>query len=186
MTVSRPGPRERLLDAAQRLSYTHGMNVGVNALLTEADVARRSLYEHFGGKDGLLTEVLRRSAAEDLARFRNVMDAAGRSPRRRLLAIFDHLGDVMRQPDFRGCRYLAADLALTEPDHPVHAVAADYNRQLRRLLRAELVRLGHPEPAHAAEQLHLLMDGALAAGAVRTGDRAARTARELATAVLST
>jgi AcrR family transcriptional regulator len=38
-----------------------------DALLREAKVARRSLYEHFGGKDGLIAAVLRRAYDEDLA-----------------------------------------------------------------------------------------------------------------------
>jgi AcrR family transcriptional regulator len=172
-----------LLDAAQRLSYAHGVNVGVDAILTEANVARRSLYEHFGGKDGLLAEVLRRSAAEDLERYRDVMAAAGRSPRRRLLAIFDDLDAVIEQPNFRGCRYLAADLALTER-HPAHPIAAGYRHDLHQLLRDELVRLGHPEPSRAAEQLHLLIEGALATGATRPNARPARIARALAARIL--
>lgn len=66
MTVrAKPGPRDRLLRAAKELTYAQGLTVGVDALLKEADVARRSLYEHFGGKDGLLAEVIRTSAAED-------------------------------------------------------------------------------------------------------------------------
>ncbi|MFD8637974.1 TetR/AcrR family transcriptional regulator [Streptomyces sp. NPDC059656] len=65
--AAKPGPRERLLLAAQELTYTQGVGVGVDALLKAAGVARRSLYEHFGGKDGLIAEVLRRSTAEDEA-----------------------------------------------------------------------------------------------------------------------
>lgn len=65
--VKAAGPRERLLVAAQDLFYTRGAGVGVEALLKEANVARRSLYEHFGGKDGLVTEVLRRASEEDIA-----------------------------------------------------------------------------------------------------------------------
>ncbi|HZC74252.1 MAG TPA: TetR family transcriptional regulator [Jatrophihabitans sp.] len=182
--TNRPGPRERLLAAAQQLSYAHGANVGVDALLKEADVARRSLYEHFGGKDGLLAEVLRQSAAQDIEHARAVLDAAGRSPRRRLLALFDDLDHVIGQPGFRGCRYLAADLALAERDHPAHAVAVDYRSQLHELLRAELVRLGHPHPMRAADELHLLIEGALATGATRADARPGRTARALAVGIL--
>jgi AcrR family transcriptional regulator len=47
------------LEAAKRLTYSNGPGIGVDALLKEAQVARRSLYEHFGGKDGLLLEVIR-------------------------------------------------------------------------------------------------------------------------------
>src|SRR5690242_13027671 len=104
-TRATPGPRQRLLDAAKTLTYRQGVGVGVDALLKAANVARRSLYEHFGGKDGLVAEVLRLSTDEDVARYQQTMRAAGDDPRDRLLAIFDQLGVIIEEPDFRGCRY---------------------------------------------------------------------------------
>ncbi|GIH93356.1 TetR/AcrR family transcriptional regulator [Planobispora siamensis] len=183
-TRTGPGPRERLLEAARELTYRQGVGVGVDALLKAADVARRSLYEHFGGKDGLIAEVLRRSTAEDEERYRQVMRSAGDDPRARLLAVFDELAEVVRGPDFRGCRYLAADLALADPGHPAHAITRDYRERVHRLLEDELVRLAHPRPAHAADQLLLLVDGVLAAGATRPRTEPARSARELAEHVI--
>jgi AcrR family transcriptional regulator len=183
-TRTEPGPRERLLEAARELTYQQGVGVGVDALLKAANVARRSLYEHFGGKDGLIAEVLRRSTAEDEERYLRTMRSAGDDPRARLLAVFDGLADVVGEPDFRGCRYLAADLALTDPGHPAHDVTRDYRDRVHRLLQDELVRLGHPRPAHAADQLLLLVDGVMAAGATRPRTRPAASARELAEHVL--
>lgn len=179
-----PGPRERLLRAAQTLSYIHGTTIGVDALLKAANVARRSLYEHFGGKDGLIAEVLRRSAGEDEAAYRVVMDAAGDDPRERLLTIFDGLDKVVSAPDFRGCRYLAADLASADAEHPAHAVTRDYRERIHAMLEEETRRLGHPEPGRAADRLHLLIEGVLATGASRPGTRPAATARDLAETVL--
>lgn len=185
-TSGTAGPRERLLEAAQKLTYSQGVNVGVDALLTAASVARRSLYEHFGGKDGLIAEMLRRSTTQDEARYRQVMQAAGDDPRDRVLAIFDDLATVISEPDFRGCRYLAADLALADPGHPAHAVSRQYRVRIEQLLEDEVRKLGHPRPAHAASQLHLLIDGTLAAGATRTDTHPAARARELAEHILGT
>ncbi|MFI6818970.1 TetR/AcrR family transcriptional regulator [Nonomuraea sp. NPDC050328] len=182
---TQPGPRERLLRAAHELIYSQGVNVGVDALLKAANVARRSLYEHFGGKDGLIVEVLSSAAADDAADYRNTMDRAGDHPRERLLAVFDRLGEIIARPGFHGCRYLAADLALTDPDHPAHQVSRDYRSQVHELLKRELVALRHPRPEHAAHQLLLLIDGTLAAGATRPGTDAASAARELAEHVLA-
>jgi AcrR family transcriptional regulator len=156
------------------------MTVGVDALLREADVARRSLYEHFGGKDGLLVEVLRRSTEADLKRYREVMDAAGTDPRDRLLAIFDDLDEVTSAADFRGCRYLAADLALPAADHPVHEVATAYRAEVHQLLRDECDALGKDNSAELADRIHLLIEGVLSAGAVGAVHRPARTARRIA------
>jgi AcrR family transcriptional regulator len=183
-TRATPGPRERLIQAAQKLTYSHGVTVGVDALLNSANVARRSLYEHFGGKDGLIAEVLRRSTAEDEARYRQVMRAAGEDPRDRLLAIFGQLATVINEPDFRGCRYLAADLALADPSHPAHAITRQYRERVQQLLEDELCKLGHPQPATAASQLLLLIDGTLAAGATRPEAQPAARARELAEQII--
>lgn len=160
--------------------YEQGVGVGVDAVLRAANVARRSLYEHFGGKDSLITEVLRRSTAEDEEQYRTTMAAAGDDPRARLLAVVDRLGKVASAPDFHGCRYLAADLALTDPDHPGHQVTRDYRRTIHGLFSDELVALGHTRPEFAADQLLILVDGLLAAGATRPAIQPAPAARELA------
>lgn len=183
MTTSTPGPRERLLTAAQQLFYSRGANVGVDALLKEANVARRSLYEHFGGKDGLVAAVLHRAAEEDLAWYEAAL-AGATEPRARLLGLFDQLDELTSNADFRGCRYFATDLALSNPDHPAHAESEAFRRRLRALLLRELDSLGHTNPARAAEQLHLLIEGTLVMGATHEGQHPAHAARDLAAIIL--
>lgn len=178
-----PGPRERLLLAAERLLYTHGGSVGVSALLAEANVARRSLYEHFGGKDELVAAVLRRTADEDLAWYESAL-RDGDSPRARLLTLFERLDELVSHEDFRGCRYLSIDLAFADQGHPAHAETEAYRRRIRALLVREVEALGHARPERAAEQLHLLIEGTLVMGATRTEERPALVARELAAIVL--
>jgi len=178
-----PGPRERLLAAAQQLFYSRGASVGVDALLKEANVARRSLYEHFGDKDGLVAEVLRRASDEDLAWYEDAL-AGATKPRERLLGLFDRLDEVVSNADFRGCRYFATDLAFADPGHPAHAETDAYRRRIRALLVRELEALGHAHPVRAAEQLHLLIEGTLVMGATQDDRHPARVARDLAAVVL--
>ncbi|RKN45694.1 TetR/AcrR family transcriptional regulator [Streptomyces hoynatensis] len=182
MTTTRPGPRERLLTAARELTYTEGVHVGVDAILKRADVARRSLYQHFGGKDGLLAEMLRVYHVED--RYRRVMDAAGTEPRARLLAVFDELERVTTREGFHGCRYTAAELGLSDPGHPAHAEVRAYKVGLAELFREELARNGHPDPALGANQLAVLVDGVLAHAVTRPEAHPALAARPLAELIL--
>jgi AcrR family transcriptional regulator len=182
MPVTRPGPRERLLDAARELTYDQGVHVGVDAILQRAEVARRSLYQHFGGKDELVAAMLRDASNE--ARYRSVMDAAGDDPRKRVLAVFDELDVVTSRAGFRGCRYTAAELALADPAHPAHAEVRGYKERLHALFQAELTELGHPDPDFAATQLLVLVDGVLAHGVTRPGAHPALAAKPLAELIL--
>lgn len=178
-----PGPRDRLLEAGQQLFYSRGATVGVDALLKEANVARRSLYEHFGGKDGLIAAVLRRASDEDLAWYEDAL-AGAMEPRARLLGLFDRLDELVSNPEFRGCRYFATDLSFADPHHPAHAETNAFRQRLRTLLVRELQALGHGRPERAAEQLHLLIEGTLVVGATQDNQHPARTARDLAVLVL--
>lgn len=178
-----PGPRERLLEAGQRLFYSHGAAVGVDALLKEANVARRSLYEHFGGKDGLVAAVLQRASEEDLSWYEDALAGAS-EPRQRLLGLFDRLDELTSDAGFRGCRYFATDLAFADSGHPAHAETETFRRRLHGLLVRELEALGHTNPKLAAEQLHLLIEGTLVRGVSQDGRHPARAARDLAVLLL--
>jgi len=183
-STTRPGPRERLIEAAREMTYTHGVGVGVDSILDAAGVARRSLYQHFGGKDQLIAEVLRTTADRDVQRYREALDRGGTDARARILALFDAVYSAVAQPNFHGCRYTAADLALTDPSHPAHVETKNYKQRLHDLLNTELHHLGHAEPAAAADQLLLLIDGILATAVGQGGRRAKQAAQGLVAHVL--
>ena len=110
--------------------------------------------------------------------------AGATDPRARLLGLFDRLDELVSNPDFRGCRYFATDLAFADPDHPAHAETEAFRRRLRALLVRELEALGHGHPELAAEQLHLLIEGTLVMGATQDDQHPGRAARDLAAIIL--
>ena len=58
-------PRERLMDAAQRLFCRHGIQgTGIARVIEEAGVSRKTLYQRFRSKDELLHAVLDREGEE--------------------------------------------------------------------------------------------------------------------------
>lgn len=178
-TAASPGPRERLLTSAQRLTAVQGVGVGVDAILEDASVARRSLYQHFSGKDELIAASLLESAHKDEERYQAALDSGGSEPRQRVLAVFDQLDKTTSSPGFRGCRYISAELSLTDPNHPAHRVARAYTERLHALFEKELTDLGHSDPSVGAEQIVVFIDGILVLGALRPGSHPALTVRPL-------
>jgi AcrR family transcriptional regulator len=142
-------------------------------------VARRSLYQHFGGKDELIAASLLESARQDEERYRAALDSGGSDPRQRVLAVFDQLDKTTSTPGFRGCRYVSAELTLTDPNHPAHEVTRAYTERLHALFEKELADLGHSDPSVAAEQIVVLIDGVLVLAALRPASHPAQTVRPL-------
>src|SRR3954470_17265522 len=92
-TATRPhkaGARDRLIAAAERLFYAEGIHaVGVDRLCAEAEVSKRSLYQHFSGKDEVVTAMLEAQAVK----FAGQIRVEGRSPRERILDVFEALDE---------------------------------------------------------------------------------------------
>jgi AcrR family transcriptional regulator len=183
--TTRPGPKQRLLTAARVLSYRQGVTVGLDAIIKEADVARRSVYQHFGGKDNLLAEAVSGAAQADRGELETAMDLAGEAGQARLMALLDVFLKRTEHPYFRGCRYVAADLGLPDPGHPVHARTRAYYEYLQELLIREVTALGRGETESLADRLHLVIDGTMAQRGTRPGAGTAAAARALFEQILA-
>ncbi|MGW1674920.1 TetR/AcrR family transcriptional regulator [Streptomyces sp. NPDC002324] len=160
-TEVKPSTRERLLEAAATLTYREGVGIGVEALCKAAGVSKRSMYQLFESKDQLLAASLEQRATAFAAGLLPAADE-NRSPRERILYVFDQLEEQAGTPDFRGCRYLAAQIELKDQSHPASQVAHQVKESLSAFFRAEAERGGASHPGLLARQLSLVFDGASA------------------------
>jgi AcrR family transcriptional regulator len=181
--ASEPGPRRRLLDAANELFYEEGVHVvGIDRLLDEAGVAKASLYTHFGNKDGLVRAYLSErfeARREHAARVLATHD----SPRDRLLAMFADVQEALAGTAFRGCRFISAS-AEARPDESVVAVTAAYRTWLRTLFTDLARSAGAHDAKRLGRQLVLLYDGVAVAARVDKDRPAAGAAARSAAAAL--
>jgi AcrR family transcriptional regulator len=175
--------RERLLAAANELFYEEGVHtVGIDRVIERAGVAKASLYSTFGSKDELVRAYL---AARFETRRRRITQAIDgiQDPRDQLLAIYDLMGEIVAEPDFRGCAFARAS-AEARPDHPGRAVCAD-SRAWTRSLFIDLCRgAGSRRPEDFAQELILLYDGAVLAAQMDRNASSARAARRVAERLL--
>ncbi len=174
--TGRTHPRDRLLDTAARLFYSHGIHtVGVEQLVSEAAVTRATFYRHFAGKEGLVLAYLHQRDARvrrDVAAVR-----AAHRGREALLALMALVGEGVRRDGFRGCGFLNAAAEYPDPTHPVRQYVAEHRRWYLGVLRELAEEVGHPEPGDLARMLVVLRDGAMAGGHLDEGGDAAGTLR---------
>lgn len=185
MTIPERGPaRERILDVADRLFYERGIRaVGVDTVVAESAVAKTTLYSHFRSKDELIAAYLRRRSERWLAFVDDELAAQRGGPTRRLLRVFDLLGDWFAEPGFRGCPFINA-CAEFAADHPAAAVAREHRAQLLSRFVDLAAEAGAKSPDRLAAQLMLLYDAAMVSAQIEGGPSPARTARDAAAVLL--
>lgn len=177
------GARERILRTATRLFYERGINAtGIGELTEVAHVSKRTLYQHFAGKDALVAAYLRRFVDERLLVREQILTRTDLPARDRLLGLFDDTGG---QGDFRGCPYLNAGVEIADPAHPARRLATEHKRTFRDLLRDTAREAGATDPEALADQLAVLFDGALAQSALLNDSAPLRHARTAAETLLS-
>jgi len=156
------GARERILSASQRLFRDQGINrTGMDQLCASAQVSKRTAYQHFTGKDEIVTECLRQFDPGVLS---GVFDRTDLTPREKLLAVFDI------PPGNPMCPYIQTAVELHDPEHPASRYARDYKTAVAARLATAAREAGAADPDSLGEQLALLLDGAAARSRVLDAD----------------
>lgn len=176
----RAGARERILDTAFRLFYARGIRaVGVDTIIADSNVAKATLYKHFPAKDDLAVAYLDRVDEVWTGQLHEAADAAGPFPADRMVGAFDALVNACRRDGYRGCAFINA-AAEALPDTPVHDRTVQHKTRVREWFRELAAEAGARDPEALAQQLSLVLDGGLSAGALDGDPRAAETARSTA------
>jgi AcrR family transcriptional regulator len=169
------------LETALGLFYKHGFHAtGIDTILAESGVAKMTLYKHFKGKDELILAALELRHERWSAWFRGEIERRSRSPRRRLLLVFDVLGEWFRSEDFRGCFFLNAASEYCGLEPRIQEVVAGHKRQVREFLERLASEARARDASGLAGQLALLVEGAIAVALVERGADGAGSAKDAA------
>jgi AcrR family transcriptional regulator len=182
--VRRLSARERLLAAADELFYEHGVNlVGIDRVIEHAGVAKASLYDCFGSKEELIRAYLKARGEKRQARIRERM-ALHKAPQEKILSVFDLLGEIASQPDYRGCAFQRASAEAGAGS--AISGTCDEVRVWTRSQFTELAREAKAaDPELLGRQLALLYDGATVAAHLDRDRNAPKAARALAAQMLA-
>jgi len=155
-----PSARERILDAASRLFAEHGVRaVGVARVISEAGVAKATLYVHFPSKDDLVRAYLERQA-ERSEREIDALERGGLRGARLIRAVFDLAASAAAQDRYAGCCFIAASAEHLDDSRGVSQVLTDQRKSLLQRFDRCLDDDDQRSRDRTARQLMALLDGA--------------------------
>lgn len=167
--VEAPAMRDRILDAADRLFYAHGIqSIGVDAVVLEAGISKRTLYKHFGSREQLIAAYLARRGARQPEVPRPGDELA------EILGVFKRFERWFASDEFRGCPFSNAIAELGgDAGHPALKVARDVKARNTAWFELRLRALGAAHAASLATQLSILVEGSVALAVQRKADGSA-------------
>ena len=179
--------RDQILSAANRLFEIQGFNgTGVDQIAAESGVTKRTLYKHFGSKEGLIREVLETHQQEMMQSIRSAVLGYSQDPVARLGKCFDLYREWFGSSTFSGCIFIKTlnEMASCSPE--LSRIAQASKAAMRDFI-GEIAALGGAcEPELIAEQLQLLLEGAIVVAQCGRGAAVMDTAQSIADDLIAT
>ena len=177
--------RDQLLETAWRLFYRDGYHAtGIDRILAEAGVAKMTLYKHFRSKEELILAVLEKRSDQFRESFSRFLQAKKRAPVRQLIAVFDWLITWVNSKGFRGCLFQKAMAEYQDVHDPIHQAALAHKAAFQGEIHRLVVEAGLANPKALADQLALLVEGAIVSSHATGSRMPAVQAREAARSLI--
>ena len=90
--------------------------VSIDAVVAESGIARMTLYNHFGSKEGLVLAALQHEGSAWRAWFFTRLAEIGGNAEDRLIGVFDILAEWFERADYFGCAFMNAILEARNQD----------------------------------------------------------------------
>jgi AcrR family transcriptional regulator len=178
-------PATRLVLTATRLFNENSIHsTGIDQIIAEAGVARRTLYNQFGSKEGLIRAVMQRESNAWFEWLDSELALSDvRDPRQRIIRFFALLGKWFSRSDFKGCSFINA-----VGEHPlddcVRPIAKAHRQANFEYIRGLLGGSKISNLDKVADQITILADGATVTAMVTGNHATAETAAHAALAVI--
>ena len=150
--------RQALVDTASRLFYMQGYNnTGINQIIEESGIVKSTMYQNFRSKEDLLMVYLQ-LAGEQTNQALEAAAAKGKTPKQKVLAVFDYLAELVQQKEYYGCNFLNIISEMPKDARRVRKQIKKQKDGVRNLFATIL------EPVHKADladEIYTLFEGAL-------------------------
>ena len=101
--MKRSEKRGHILDTAERLFAQNGVfATGVDLIMEEASVSKRTLYKYFPSKEELILAVVQQYRDRAISNW-NAIEALEVTPKEKIIAIFKSALTTFSNPTFNGC-----------------------------------------------------------------------------------
>jgi AcrR family transcriptional regulator len=151
----------RILDAASELYYDRGINsVGMDLVAEEAGTTKKTIYDRFGSKDGLVVAYLEARASRWQEHVNAHLASSPATGADRAVAVVDALESWLAAGT-RGCGFVNAYAELSTQSEGATRVVRSEKAWIRKLYADLLTDAGINDAESLGRQLAMIHEGAI-------------------------
>ena len=180
------GRRDHIVEVAIKLFCEHGFHAtGVDRIMREAKVSKKTLYNHFRSKDELILAALQQHDSVFRNNFVKDVEQLSDTPEGQLIAIFDAAENWFSDQNFFGCMFVNVVGEYSDANSPMRDVSKSFKKMVWRYIHDLCTKAGVTEPETMANQLALLFEGAIVTAQISGTAGSAATAKNVASQLLA-
>ncbi|WP_413692762.1 TetR/AcrR family transcriptional regulator [Psychromonas sp. KJ10-2] len=183
--------KQHLIDTALILFNKFGYHAtGIDLVLAESGVSKATLYKHFRSKEELILAALQLRHEQVVSKLKSKIESNKQDPQNTdsqedVLVIFDNLNEWFNSDTFFGCNFINVSAEYADPNHPINIFAAKHKQTLVDIIATQLPPQADPKVTQQkADQIGLLVEGAIVMAHTRGMKQSALIAKEMAKTIL--
>lgn len=177
--------RDHIIEVAIELFGEHGFHAtGVDTIIQAAQVSKKTLYKYFRSKDELILACLQQYDGLFRNNFMRDVERRANTPKEQLLAIFDTAEDWFNSPGFYGCLFVNVVGEFSGHASPMREISKNFKQMMRRYIFNLCEKAKANDSEKLADEIALLLEGAIASAQVTNSSLSANTAKRIAESLL--
>lgn len=186
-SVSKSQKREEMIESAYRIFYKNGFHAtGVDSILTNTGISKRTLYKHFTSKEGLIIATIN---YYHQITYRAISDYIEKSmvhrPVDKALMLFDFLLELVEDGNLDGCFAMNAKTEYAHKAVEIELACDVHTNALTELIKNFLLEAKIKESESLAIQIIMLFEGAILRSKGTKSSEPIKLAKSAATLICS-
>lgn len=155
-------------------------SIGINTIIKESNIAKKTLYNHFKSKDELIIAVLLYYGELFHTRFECYLKNNTRLPEEKLLSIFDFVETWLKDNKFYGCLFIGATSEFPDANISIRNTCIKFKKSVqdRIIICAKNARI--IQYKELASYLMLLLEGSIVLAQINKTAFSAKQAKNAA------
>ncbi|MDX2094757.1 MAG: TetR/AcrR family transcriptional regulator [Alphaproteobacteria bacterium] len=172
--------QDEIIRQAYPILYRHGFHAtGMDRLLQDSRISKRTLYKHFRSKEALIVATIQHYHQLSLQALEKAAAQHPGHPAEALLALFDLKKQAIESGDYWGCFAINAKLEYEGKHSGIEQACADFLSDLKAFVVGLCRKAGYRHPEDIGTQIMIQLEGVTVYGQVTHDASLATTAKEM-------